>query len=336
MKVRFGIIGSNFIVDWFREAAALCPDCEITAVYSRTEERAQKLAREWGVPHAHHTLESLAADDTVDAVYIASPNVCHAEQAIRMLKAGKHVLCEKPMAISAEQLAQMEAAAESSGVVLLEAMRSAHGPVVPALRSAMEQIGPIRTASFAYCQYSSRYDKWKAGIVENAFDPTMGGGALTDLGVYCVHMLVMLLGVPRSTGAHADFLPGSIDAMGDLVARYPGFNACLTYSKLHESHCPCEVAGENGTIQFGPVGAPRWARLKQRGVEWKTIVLASCEREMYYVIEDFIAMVRGELDPAPWQQWSRDAMALLDQARGQAGIDYRPHTPRPEETRGFV
>ena len=140
MKVRFGIIGSNFIVDWFREAAALCSDCEITAVYSRTEERAQKLAREWGVPHAHHTLESLAADDTVDAVYIASPNVCHAEQAIRMLKAGKHVLCEKPMAISAEQLAQMEAAAESSGVVLLEAMRSAHGPVVPALRSAWRSL----------------------------------------------------------------------------------------------------------------------------------------------------------------------------------------------------
>lgn len=336
MKVRFGIIGSNFIVDWFRQAAALCSDCEITAVYSRTEERAQKLAREWGVPHAHHSLESLAADDTVDAVYIASPNVCHAEQAIRMLKAGKHVLCEKPMAISAEQLAQMEAAAESSGVVLLEAMRSAHGPVVPALRSAMEQIGPIRTASFSYCQYSSRYDKWKKGIVENAFDPAMGGGALTDLGVYCVNMLVMLLGQPGSVRAHASFLPGSIDAMGDIVARYPGFSAALTYSKIHDSSCPCEVAGENGVIQFGPVGAPRWARWKKRGEEWKTIGLAICEQDMYYEIEDFIAMVRGELDPSPWRQWSGMAAKLLDEARSQAGIDYRPHAPRPEETRDFV
>ena len=242
-----------------------------------------------------------------------------------MMEAGKHVLCEKPMAIDAGQLTQMEAAAKANGVMLLEAMRS-----------AMEEIGPIRGASFSYCQYSSRYDKWKAGIVENAFDPTMGGGALTDLGVYCVHMLVMLLGQPRAISAHADFLPGSIDAMGDLTARYPGFNASLTYSKIHESSCPCEVAGENGTIQFGPVGAPRWARWKKRGGEWKTIGLAICDKDMYYEIEDFIAMVRGELDPAPWRHWSGMAAKLLDEARSQAGIDYRPHAPRPEETRDFV
>lgn len=172
--------------------------------------------------------------------------------------------------------------------------------------------------------------------MENAFDPMMGGGALTDLGVYCVHMLVMLLGQPRAISAHADFLPGSIDAMGDLTARYPGFNASLTYSKIHESSCPCEVAGENGTIQFGPVGAPRWARWKKRGGEWKTIGLAICDKDMYYEIEDFIAMVRGELDPAPWRRWSGMAAKLLDEARSQAGIDYRPHAPRPEETRDFV
>ncbi len=336
MKVRFGIIGSNFIVDWFRAAAALCPDCELAAVYSRTQERAQKLAREWGVPHAHHTLESLAADDTVDAVYIASPNVCHADQAIRMMRAGKHVLCEKPMAIDAGQLARMEQAARENGVVLLEAMRSAHGPMVPALRRVMERIGPIRTASFSYCQYSSRYDKWKAGVVENAFDPAMGGGALTDLGVYCVHMMLMLLGKPRSLTAHASFLPGSIDVMGDLAARYPGFSAGLVYSKIHESHCPCEVAGEQGTLQFGPVGAPCWARWKKRGEEWQTIELAIYKEDMYYEIEDFIAMVRGELDPATWREWSLAAAQVLDAARRQTGIDYRPHTPQPEETRDFV
>ena len=336
MKVRFGIIGSNFIVDWFREAAALCPDFELAAVYSRTEERAKQLAREWGAPHAHHTLESLAADETVDAVYIASPNVCHAEQAIRMMEAGKHVLCEKPMAMDSQQLAQMEQASRANGVVLLEAMRSAHGPALPALRWAVGQIGPLRSAQLSYCQYSSRYDKWKAGIVENAFDPAMGGGVLTDLGVYCVHMLIMLAGRPRSISAHADFLPGSIDGMGQLIARYPGFNACLTYSKLHESSSLCEVAGEDGAIQFGPVGAPRWARWKKRGGEWETMELAVRDEDMFYEIEDFIAMVRGELDPAPWRRWSEMAAALLDEARGQAGIDYRPHVPGPGETRDFL
>lgn len=169
MKVRFGIIGSNFIVDWFREAAALCPDCELTAVYSRTKERAEMLAREWGVPHAHHTLESLAADETVDAVYIASPNVCHAEQAIRMMEAGKHVLCEKPMAIDAGQLAQMEAAAKANGVVLLEAMRSAHGRwcppcAAPWKRSAPSAARPSPTASIPPATTNGRRASWRTPL----------------------------------------------------------------------------------------------------------------------------------------------------------------------------
>lgn len=76
--------------------------------------------------------------------------------------------------------------------------------------------------------------------------------------------------------------------------------------------------------------------LEKRGGEWKTIGLAICDKDMYYEIEDFIAMVRGELDPAPWRHWSGMAAKLLDEARSQAGIDYRPHAPRPEETRDFV
>ena len=66
------------------------------------------------------------------------------------------------------------------------------------------------------------------------------------------------------------------------------------------------------------------------------VVFKRCDKDMYYEIEDFIAMVRGELDPAPWRRWSGMAAKLLDEARSQAGIDYRPHAPRPEETRDFV
>lgn len=334
--IKVGVIGTGGISGVHLGGYSRNPNVEIYALCDINEKNLAKRAEEYKVSRTFTDYRELLALKELDAVSVCTWNSAHAECAIAALRAGKHVLCEKPMAIDAGQLAQMEAAAKANGVVLLEAMRSAHGPVVPALRSAMEEIGPIRGASFSYCQYSSRYDKWKAGIVENAFDPMMGGGALTDLGVYCVHMLVMLLGQPRAISAHADFLPGSIDAMGDLTARYPGFNASLTYSKIHESSCPCEVAGENGTIQFGPVGAPRWARWKKRGGEWKTIGLAICDKDMYYEIEDFIAMVRGELDPAPWRRWSGMAAKLLDEARSQAGIDYRPHAPRPEETRDFV
>lgn len=336
MKVRFGIIGSNFIVDRFRAAAALCPDCELTAVYSRTPERARMLAREWGIPHAHHSLETLAADETVDAVYIASPNLCHAEQAVRMMQAGKHVLCEKPMAVDAGQLAQMEQAARENGVILLEAMRSAHGPMLAQLQRIVHEIGPVRTAEFSFCQYSSRYDRWKAGEVTNAFDPAMCGGALTDLGVYCVHLMLMLLGMPRRIDARAIFVPDSIDGMGDITACYDGATVSLSYSKVHDSDRPCEVAGERGILRFGPIGAPQWARWKMRDGEWQDVGLALCEKDMYYEIKDFVAMVRGELDPAAWRAWSAAAAQLMDEARSQAGIDYRPHRPGPDEIRRFL
>ncbi|MEG2931213.1 MAG: Gfo/Idh/MocA family oxidoreductase, partial [Ruthenibacterium sp.] len=159
MKVRFAVIGSNFIVERFLAAAALCPEFTLSTVYSRTQERAQELSQKWGAPHACSDLAALAEDKTVDAVYLASPNVCHAQQAILMLRAGKHVLCEKPMATDMAEFEAMCAAARESGTVLMEAMRSAHGPALPMLRQTVEQLGALRTAEFSYCQYSSRYQK---------------------------------------------------------------------------------------------------------------------------------------------------------------------------------
>ena len=96
--INFAVIGTNFITDRFLEAASSVPEFCLKAVYSRTMERAQDYARRHGAERTFDSLDDLAACPDVDAVYVASPNCCHAAQSIQMMRAGKHVLVEKPVA----------------------------------------------------------------------------------------------------------------------------------------------------------------------------------------------------------------------------------------------
>lgn len=126
--IRFATIGSGHIVEQFLTEAKKHPEFTLTAVYSRTGERAAEFAARWEAPLTFTDLSSLAACPEVDAVYIASPNLCHAEQAMTLMKAGKHILCEKPMATTYIDCDGMVLQAHNSRVILLEAMRTLFAP----------------------------------------------------------------------------------------------------------------------------------------------------------------------------------------------------------------
>lgn len=182
--INLAVIGTNFITDRLLEGVALCPGIQATAVYSRTMERAREYAAAHSLPLTFNSLDQLAACQDIDAVYIASPTCCHAAQAVQMLQAGKHVLCEKPIASNQRELNQMLQAADEQGVVLLEAIRAVFTPAYRWLQERLERIGPVRRVSLSFCQYSSRYDKFKNGVIENAFRPELSNGAIMDIGVY--------------------------------------------------------------------------------------------------------------------------------------------------------
>ena len=126
--INFAVIGTNFITDRFLEAASSVPEFCLKVVYSRRMERAQDYARRHGAELTFDSLDDLAACPDVDAVYVASPNCCHAAQSIQMMKAGKHVLVEKPVASNLREFRQMKETALEKGVILLEAMRSVFSP----------------------------------------------------------------------------------------------------------------------------------------------------------------------------------------------------------------
>ena len=321
----FATIGSNFIVERFLQAAKLCDGFALEAVFSRNLQKAQQLAAQWGADKAYASLEALAADPAVQAVYIASPNVCHAPQTELLLRAGKHVLCEKPVTCTLAELQHLQKTARENGVVLLEAIRLAHNPAYDVFRTSLPQLGPIRRAILNYCQYSSRYDKFRSGMVENAFDPTLGNGALMDIGVYCVHAMVMLFGKPDSLHAEGWFLPRSIDAAGSVLARYKDMSVHLSYSKVNNSFLPCEIQGEKGCLQFEPLAAPTSARIIWNGGEVQDISLPSQQDDMQHQIRRFLSLIDGAPGGETFSQYSHDTLAIMDEIRAQVGIDFQVH-----------
>ena len=176
--IRFATIGTNFVVDWFLEAAKDCADLEYVGTYSRSMEKAKTFGGKYGSSLFFDDLTALAECKQIDAVYIASPTSKHYSQAALMIEHGKHVLLEKPMASNAWEVETLIKMAKNHQVVLFEAMRSVFDEGFQAIEEAVKKIAPVRRAGFQYCQYSSRYDKFKNGIIENAFNPALSNGCL--------------------------------------------------------------------------------------------------------------------------------------------------------------
>ena len=318
------MIGTNFITTRFLAAARLCEGFALQTVYSRDQARAESAARQWDAVTACHSLQALADDTAVEAVYIASPNSCHYEQAALMLASGKHVLCEKPSVPTRDEWSALLALAASKGVLLLEAMRPAFLPGLPAIRDALSQIAPVRFAHFPYCQYSSRYDRFRAGDVDNAFNPTLCNGALMDIGVYCLHWMVQLFGLPQKLQGNAVFLPHAIDALGSATGVYHQMLALCTYSKVNQSDVPCRLEGENGTLELSPFPIPRRMRITLRATgEVRETDFGHKELDMSYEVAAFIRLCGDPASAVPFQHMTLDTLDVMDELRAQTGIDFQ-------------
>ena len=330
-KIRFGIVGTGFISDWLIAGGSLDPRFEVTALYSRTEERAMEFARKYNIPHIFTSLEKMVSSPCVDAVYIASPNYKHAEQSILCMEFGKHVLCEKPMASNAREVEAMIRSAKKNHVLLMEAMRTTLSPNFYIVQQFIGKIGRVRRYFSSYCQYSSRYDKFKEGIILNAFKPELSNGAIMDIGVYTVYPMIVLFGRPQSIGADGILLSTGVDGQGTANFHYQDMNATVIYSKIADSGLPTEIQGENGNIvidrinTFGKVSLlPHSAPALGRGVppEPENIGVPIDKDPYFYEIEEFISLIQaGRLESRNnCLDNSLAVMECIDEIRRQIGV----------------
>lgn len=322
--VNFAVIGTNFITDRLLQAAAHCAGFRLYGVYSRTEKRAKEYADLYGAQKTYTTLEELAADDKVDAVYIASPTFLHAAQSVQMLNAGKHVLCEKPVASNSLELKEMLEAAENNNKVLLEAMRPVFTPGMKAVEEGLKKIGTVRRVHFTYCQYSSRYDKFKEGIVENAFRPELSNGAIMDIGTYCIYAASYLFGKPKEMKAAGVQLEGSIDGTGTVLADYGDFIAELVYSKITNSYQVSEIQGEKGCMIIPHINIPEEVKIRYYTGEEECLFAGNLQDDMQYELNRFMDLIDHgeETEIQIYHKASLDTMWIIDEARRQLGITF--------------
>ena len=184
-KIRWGILSTARIANQFAEDITYVDNGELRAVASRSAEPAAAFAAKHGIPTAHASYEALYADPDIDAIYVATPHSMHLENSVDALRAGKAVLCEKPLTISVEEVDTLAGVVAETGGYLMEAMWTWF---LPAIRRAMEwveageigQLCRIRSDfGFPFRPYSPEYRE---------YDPELGGGAVPEIGIYPIAM----------------------------------------------------------------------------------------------------------------------------------------------------
>ncbi|TWT00549.1 Gfo/Idh/MocA family protein [Planomicrobium sp. CPCC 101079] len=292
--MRFGIIGTNWITDRFIKAAKAHPDFSIGAVFSRTEQKGREFAEKYQVKNVYTDMAEMFQSGTVDAVYIASPNSFHVEHSLLAIEHGIHVLCEKPAVVTVDEMDQVIAASKKHEVTYMEAMKSTVTPSFLNLKKNLNKIGQLRRFVFHYNQYSSRYDKYKEGIVENAFKPELGNGAKMDLGVYCIAPIVHLAGEPEAVLKNTYLLSTGADGQGSMIFDYDGVEAVIMYSKISDSYLPSEIQGENGVIEIDRISDPKNIVIKYRDGQTEDLSVPHEFDTMYYELEEFIKCVNNK------------------------------------------
>ena len=321
--MRLGIIGTNFISDRLCEAAAMVDGIELYAVYSRKTDTGAAFAERYGIGKVYCDLDDMLADGELDAVYVASPTFCHAEQSIRAMRAGKHVLCEKMMAATLPEMRLMRQVARKQGVVLLEAMRPAHDPAYDMIAESLPRLGKIRRATLEFCQYSSRYDRFKAGELTNAFDPRLKNSALADIGIYPLHVAVRLFGMPKSVHGASVFMENGFEGAGTVTLGYEDKTVNIVYSKISDSVNPSVIEGECGSLLINKISAPAELTLRLRGQEAERLPIVVPENNMIYELAAFRDMVAGERDAEEYLQLTEMAQIVVDEVYRTAGISDR-------------
>jgi predicted dehydrogenase len=290
--VRWGILSTARINAAVIPPLRESPDSEIIAVASRTQERADTYARQWRIPRVYGSYEALLEDPDVEAIYISLPNGPHIEWSIRCLEAGKHVLCEKPLTRSPDEVERAFDVADSAGLLLMEAFMYRHHPQTARLVELVREgaVGDLRQirASFSF----------QIEGVNVRLEPQLAGGALMDVGCYCVSGSRLIASEAESASAHQALGPSGVDLRltGTLVF-LGGVHAqldCAFDLPLRQS---LEVFGSEGTLRVTwPWNVRAPGILLQRGEEVEHVVVAAVDA--YRLQSDnFSRAIRGVEEP---------------------------------------
>lgn len=265
MTIRWGILGPGAIAGAFADDLRFVPDAQVVAVGSRDRERAIAFASRRAIPYAHGSYEALANDPNVDVIYIATPHSRHHEDALLCLRAGKHVLVEKPFTVTKAQAEEIAAVAASVGRFAMEATWTRFFPLFAKVRELIisGRIGSV-VEMRASLGHTVRFDP-----SARLWDPERAGGALMDVGPYPLTWAVGMLGFPVRVEADASFAANGIDeATGIRLTHENGAVSLLSASQRSALPNHVTIDGTEGRISVHlPIYAPRRVTAHSRGTD---------------------------------------------------------------------
>lgn len=315
--MELAIIGSGKLIPTAMEAIAQVPQLTPYALFVRPQslEKGKALAEQFHIPVVYTDYEQLLSDQKVKAVYIALVNSVHYRYAQQALDRKKHVLMEKPFTVYTQEAEDLRDRVRRSGTVLMEAITPRHTLTYQRLREVLPQLGIIRLVMANFSQYSSRYDAYLRREVAPAFDPRQQGGALYDMNVYNISILIGLFGKPERIRYNAVRGFNGVDTSGVLLCQYPHFTASLAAAKNSDGPSFFLIQGEKG-----------WARLEGPPNEAAALTVHIGQEEKYFrPAPEKNRMVREFRDFA-------DLAAKPDQAVMEADLEHTVHTVELLET----
>ena len=250
-EIRWGIAGLGNIAHKFAQDLVELPGCRLMGVGSRNYEKASSFAQSYDTPLYFGSYEELFQCEDIDVVYIATPHNSHADLSIQAMNAGKHVLCEKPLAVNRKEALLMVKVAKEKKVFLMEALWTRFNPSILKVMERIERgdIGRLAYLKADFAFYA--LDREEEGRLLN---PELAGGSILDIGIYPIFLAYLLLGLPEKVLATSNFYKTGAEIQTSMIFSYPEAQAIL-YSGLNShSEMKAEISGTEGTIYLDP----RW------------------------------------------------------------------------------
>jgi len=321
-NVRWGILGTGGIAASFAADLPRVPGAQLAAVGSRTDAAAAAFAERHGVARAHGSWAALAADPEVDVIYVATPHAFHLDAALACLAGGKAVLCEKPMTLDLATSQRLVLEARDRGLFLMEAMWMRCNPAVRRIAELVADgaIGEV-TAVHADFGLQGPFEP-----THRLLDPTLGGGALLDLGVYPLNLAHLILGTPATVHSWARLTAAGVDDnTGMLLGYESGAVAALTCSLVGETRNAASITGTLGRIDL-PQGffVPRSFRLHRVGAAPEEMSFPFEGGGYQYEAAEVQRCLSEGLQESPLMPHATtlELMKLMDDIRAQLGVVY--------------
>ena len=304
--LRWGLLSTAHINRRLIPAIRAAGRSDLVAVASRDLGRAEAYATEWEIPRALGSYERMLDDPDIDAVYVSLPNSLHAQWTIRAAEAGKHVLCEKPLALNVEECDQIIDAAETAGVVVAEAVLYLHHPLLHKAQQMVKEgtLGQITLVRGAFSFFLDRLDdvRWQ---------PELGGGSLWDVGSYPVSFIRWIAGEPEEVFGWQTLASSGVDATFTGLLRYGNGVLGLFDSGFRQQfRVQAEVTGTEGTLIIERPFLAGSRLLLQQGSEKEEIKVPEADAYQCEVESIEAAVLDGQPLPVPLDN-SRANVATL-------------------------